>query len=105
MRWTVRGAPNRPLPGRATGTGPGGSVKDEGLHRGRVMLRARPYLAADPGPRTGADRRGHRSAFLGVPGEAAHQAVKAEQGGPWLADPFRWLTGRLAGVAPTVGSG
>src|SRR4051812_39874440 len=107
MRWTVRGAPRtgrflggRPGPGRVAH-----SVEDEGLHRGRVMLHARPYLAADPGPPAGADRRGHRSAFLGAPGEAAHQAVKAEQGGPWLGDPCRRLTGRRAGIAPTVGSG
>src|SRR3954452_4283010 len=105
MRWTVRGHREQAASWEGDRDGPSGSAKDEGLHRDRVMLRARPYLAADPGPPASADRRGHRSAFLGAPGEAAHQAVKADQRGPLLADPFRRLTGPRARVAPTVESG
>src|SRR3954453_4173885 len=62
-------------------------------------------LLAGPGVRTCAQRRRHRLACLGWPGEAVHQAVKVDQCGRSIPDPHRCLTVPLSIVAPTVWAG
>jgi hypothetical protein len=77
----------------------GGSVDDEGPHRGGRML------PAGRGFRAGAQRCGHRPASLGGQDEAAHRAVKADQRRALGVHPHHRITISRSVVAPTRRSG